>query len=148
MGRVSVVGSANVDHVVRVPHLPRPGETVLGTGYAQHMGGKGANQAVAASRLGAAVRFVGAVGTDAASDQARHALEADGVDCSAITRVDGAVTGIALISVDDAGENQISLAPGANLLLEAGSVALAVADARPDVVLAVLEVPMAAVVAA
>ena len=148
MGRVSVVGSTNVDHVVRVPHLPAPGETVLGAGYAQHLGGKGANQAVAASRLGAAVQFVGAVGTDAAGDQALRALAADGVDCSATTRVEGAATGIALISVDDAGENQIALAPGANLLLDAARAAVAVADAQPDVVLAVLEAPMPAVVAA
>jgi len=65
VGRAAVVGSANVDHVVRVPHLPLPGETVLGSAYAQHMGGKGANEAVAASRLGADVFFIGAVGTDA-----------------------------------------------------------------------------------
>jgi len=146
MGRVAVVGSANIDHVVRVPHLPRPGETVLGSAYAQHMGGKGANQAVAASRLGADVFFIGAVGTDAAGALAVASLEAEGVDCSAVAHIADAGSGVALITVDDQGENQIGVAPGANLLLDPAEVAQRVAGAKPSVVLAVLEVPMAAVV--
>jgi len=146
MGRVAVVGSANIDHVVRVPHLPRPGETVLGSAYAQHMGGKGANQAVAASRLGADVFFIGAVGTDAAGALEVASLEAEGVDCSAVARIPDAASGVALITVDDQGENQIGVAPGANLLLDPAEVAQRVAGAKPSVVLAVLEVPMAAVV--
>ena len=148
MGRVAVVGSANIDHVVRVPHLPRPGETVLGSAYTQHMGGKGANQAVAASRLGADVFFIGAVGTDAAGALAVESLEVEGVDCAAVARIPDAASGVALITVDDQGENQIGVAPGANLLLDPVQVAERVAAAEPSVVLAVLEVPMAAVVSA
>ena len=148
MGRVAVVGSANIDHVVRVPHLPRPGETVLGSAYAQHMGGKGANQAVAASRLGADVFFIGAVGTDAAGALAVASLEAEGVDCSAVAHIADAGSGVALITVDDQGENQIGVAPGANQLVDPAEVAERVAAAKPSVVLAVLEVPMAAVVSA
>jgi len=148
MGRVAVVGSANVDHVVRVPHLPRPGETVLGSAYAQHVGGKGANQAVAASRLGADVAFIGAVGTDTAGALAVESLEAEGVDCTAVARIADASSGIALITVDDRGENQIGVAPGANLLIDPAEVASRITAVQPSVVLAVLEVPMVAVVSA
>jgi len=148
MGRVAVVGSANIDHVVVVPHLPRPGETVMGGAYAQHMGGKGANQAVAASRLGAEVFFVGAVGADAAGALAVESLEAEGVDCTAVARMADVASGVALITVDDNGENQIGVAPGANQLLDPVEVRARVAAAEPSVVLSVLEVPMAAVVSA
>jgi ribokinase len=148
MGRVTVVGSANVDHVVRVPHLPRPGETVLGSAYTQHMGGKGANQAVAAARLGADVFFVGAVGTDAGGTLAVQALEAEGVDCSAVAHIAEFATGVALITVDDSGENQIAVAPGANLHLDPAEVSARVAAAEPSVIVSVLEVPIAVVVAA
>jgi ribokinase len=148
MGRVVVVGSANVDHVVRVPHLPSPGETVLGGAYSQHMGGKGANQAVAAARIGAEVTFVGAVGTDAAGALAVEALQAEGVDCSLVAHVADAPTGVAVITVDEHGENQIAVAPGANLMLDAAVVSEHVAAAGPAVILAVLEVPMDAVVGA
>lgn len=148
MGVVVVVGSANVDHVVRVPRLPRPGETVLGTGYAMHLGGKGANQAVAAARMGARVTFVGAVGRDAAGDRSLDALRAEGIDCTTVIRTPDAPTGAAVITVDETGENQIAVAPGANLLLDAVTVAAAVTAAKPAVVLAVLEVPIGSVVAA
>jgi ribokinase len=148
MGRVAVVGSANVDHVIRVPHLPGPGETVLGSSYAMHMGGKGANQAVAAARLGAGVDFIGAVGADAAGDLTMESLEADGVGCAFVSRLSEGATGMALITVDDRGENQIAVAPGANLALDPGSVREAIGRIRPRAVLAVLEVPMAVVVSA
>jgi ribokinase len=148
MGRVAVVGSANVDHVIRVPHLPAPGETVLGSYYAQYMGGKGANQAVAAARLGASAHFIGAFGTDAAGDEALRSLETEGVDCRGVARVAEAASGAAVIAVDGQGENQIAVAPGANLLLDPGDVTSAVEALQPSVVLAVLEVPMAAVLAA
>ncbi len=148
MGRVAVVGSANIDHVVRVPHLPRPGETVLGSRYAQHVGGKGANQAVAAARLGASVHFIGALGTDAAGDVALQALEAEGIDCTAVARIEDAASGVAVITVDDRGENQIAVAPGTNLLLDQGAVASQIATLHPGLVLAVLEIPMAVVLAA
>jgi ribokinase len=148
MGRVAVVGSANIDHVVRVPHLPRTRETVLGSGYAQHMGGKGANQAVAACRLGAAVRFIGALGTDEAGDLAVQSLEAEGVDCTAVARIPEAASGVALITVDAQGENQIAVAPGANLLIDPGQVAARIGPFQPALVLAVLEISMAVVLSA
>ena len=115
--RVVVVGSINVDLVVAVEHLPAAGETVAGGRFAQHGGGKSANQAVAAARLGAAVTLVGAVGSDAMGDEAVEALEAEGIDVAGIVRVD-APTGVALIVVDAAGENQIAVASGANAALE------------------------------
>jgi ribokinase len=115
--RVVVVGSINVDLVVAVERLPAAGETVAGGRFAQHGGGKSANQAVAAARLGAAVTLVGAVGSDAMGDEAVEALEAEGVDVAGIARVD-APTGVALIVVDARGENQIAVASGANAVLE------------------------------
>jgi len=148
MGVVVVVGSANVDHVVRVPRLPRHGETVLGSGYAMHLGGKGANQAVAAARMGASVAFIGAVGRDAAGDRSLDALWAEGIDCTAVIRTADAPTGAAVITVDETGENQIAVAPGANLLLDPATVAAAVAATSPAFLLAVLEIPMASVLAA
>ncbi len=114
--RVVVVGSINVDLVVVAERLPAAGETVAGGRFAQHGGGKSANQAVAAARLGAAVTFVGAVGHDALGDEALAALEAEGIDVSGVTRMD-APTGVALIVVDAAGENQIAVASGANAAL-------------------------------
>jgi ribokinase len=112
-----VVGSINVDLVVAVEHLPAAGETVAGGRFAQHGGGKSANQAVAAARLGAAVTLVGAVGEDAMGDDAIAALEAEGIDVSGVARVD-APTGVALIVVDAEGENQIAVASGANAALD------------------------------
>lgn len=143
-----MVGSANVDLVVRVPHLPHAAETVLGSSFEQHMGGKGANQAVAAARLGADVFFVGAVGTDAAGSLVVQGLEDEGVDCSAVARRTNVATGVALITVDDSGENQIAVAPGANLVVDAREVSNRVAAEDPSVVMSVLEMPMPVVVAA
>jgi ribokinase len=107
------VGSVNVDLVVAVERLPAPGETVAGGRFAQHGGGKSANQAVAAARLGADVAFVGAIGDDAMGEGAVAALAAEGIDVSGVARLD-APTGVALIVVDAAGENQIAVASGAN----------------------------------
>ena len=114
--RVVVVGSINVDLVVAVPRLPRAGETVAGGRFARHGGGKGANQAVAAARLGAPVSFVGAVGDDEMGDEAVRALAAEGIDVSGVSRLEDP-TGVALIVVDSAGENQIAVASGANAAL-------------------------------
>jgi ribokinase len=111
--RVVVVGSVNVDLVVAVEQLPAAGETVTGGRFAQHGGGKSANQAVAAARLGADVAFVGAIGDDAMGEGAVAALAAEGIDVSGVARLD-APTGVALIVVDAAGENQIAVASGAN----------------------------------
>lgn len=144
-GRVVVAGSANMDLVVHTPRLPTAGETVLGGDLLRAPGGKGANQAVAAARSGARVRFVGALGGDAFGDELLAALLEDGVDVSHVTRV-GRPTGTALIVVDDAGENLIAVAPGANLALSASDVEAAVDSA--NVVLVQLEIPMPCVLAA
>ena len=108
---LTVVGSINLDLVARVDRLPRPGETVTGARFERFPGGKGANQAVAAARLGASVRLVGAVGEDPDADEALSGLRGAGVELDLAT---GSATGIALILVDSAGENQIVVVPGAN----------------------------------
>lgn len=110
---IAVVGSLNLDLVARVPHLPAPGETVLGSVLERHHGGKGGNQAVAVARLGVPVAFFGAVGRDAFGDELAAGLAAEGVDIAGLVRVQ-APTGCALINVGPHGENQISVLPGAN----------------------------------
>jgi ribokinase len=112
-GRVGVCGSVNMDVFGYAPKLPAPGQTVLGRRLAYAPGGKGANQAVAARRMGAEVRFVGACGRDPFGDQVAAALAADGIDITGLARLD-METGVALIVVDDNGENQIVALPGAN----------------------------------
>jgi ribokinase len=124
---VVVVGSVNADLVVSVRRLPRPGETVSGGTFARHGGGKGANQAVAAARLGARVAFVGAVGDDDLGEEALRELAAEGVDVSAAARLEGVATGVAVIVVDERGENQIAVASGANAALTGDAVAAALA---------------------
>lgn len=111
---ITVVGSINLDFVAAAPKLPRAGETVTGATLARHPGGKGANQALAARRLGAAVRLIGRVGEDAMADEATALLDADGVDLSGVERDAEASTGVALIAVEPHGENQIVVAAGAN----------------------------------
>jgi ribokinase len=115
---VFVVGSINIDLVVRVERLPAPGETVTGGDFARHHGGKGANQAVAAARLGAAVTFVGAVGDDEHGRAALDDLRTEGVNTGGVAIVSDTPTGIALIVVDSHGENQIAVASGANGTLD------------------------------
>jgi len=115
---VLIVGSINVDLVCSVERLPRPGETVTGGTFARHPGGKGGNQAVAASRLGASVAFVGAVGADGDGDTALADLAAEGIDVGGVCRLEDVATGVALITVDAAGENQIAVASGANARLD------------------------------
>jgi ribokinase len=156
---VVVVGSVNADLVVSVERLPRAGETVSGGTFARHGGGKGANQAVAAARAGARVAMVGAVGADDLGDEALRELADEGIDVSAVARLEGVATGVAAIVVDERGENQIAVASGANARLRAAEIALAlprllVPDAAADdssreagVVLLGHEVPEAAVVA-
>ena len=108
---LTVVGSINLDLVTRVERLPRPGETVSGGKLERYPGGKGANQAVAAARLGAHVRLVGAVGDDAFAREALSGLQAAGVE---LELEEVGETGVALIYVDDAGETEIVVSPGAN----------------------------------
>jgi ribokinase len=146
---VIVVGSVNVDLVVRAPRLPAPGETVTGGQFSRHPGGKGGNQAVAAARLGARVAMVGAVGDDDHGEAALDDLRGARVDVSRVLRLP-APTGVAAIIVDDAGENQIAVASGANHLLGADEVREAVDGLAVDgaVVLISLELADAAVAAA
>ena len=121
------LGSINADHVYRVPHLPRPGETLAATGYSRGPGGKGANQSVAAARAGARVVHIGAVGADGGWLVA--GLHRAGVDTDSIATVE-AITGHAIVTVDDAGENAIVIHPGANRALGDADVAAALGPAR------------------
>lgn len=119
---VIVVGSINVDLIVHASRLPRPGETVTGGRFERAGGGKGANQAVAAARTGAAVALVGAVGADEHGDHALAELRGEGIDVSAVRRLPTTATGVALITVDAAGDNQIAVASGANHALDGDTV--------------------------
>ena len=127
-GRICVVGSLNLDRTYDVPELPASGATVHATGFLRSPGGKGANQAVAAARLGATVQLVGAVGRDTAAEDLLRAVENDGVDVSAIVRT-GEPTGEAVIVVDESGENVIVVSGGANLALTPDAVDQAHGDA-------------------
>jgi ribokinase len=138
--RITVVGSANVDLVARCERLPRAGETVTDAVFERLPGGKGANQAVAAARLGARTRFVGRIGMD---DLVLRSLEREGVDTSGVVR-EGGESGVALILVEASGENVIVVAPGANARLSPGEVDIGEADG----VICQLEIPIAVVVAA
>jgi ribokinase len=117
MSDIAVLGSANLDLVVRQPRLPQPGETMFGMGFTTVPGGKGLNQAVAAARAGGSVAFVGAVGSDVFGAQLRERLAADGVDVATLRTVD-VPTGTAHIAVLDDGENSIVVVPGANGAVE------------------------------
>jgi ribokinase len=117
-----VVGSLNTDLLVRVRVLPGPGETVTGGVFEMAGGGKGANQAVAAARAGAAVAMVGAVGADEFGARLLEELAGEGVSVAGVARLRGVATGLAAIVVDEQGENQIAVASGANHVLRAGDV--------------------------
>ncbi|GAA1558999.1 ribokinase [Kribbella lupini] len=144
MADVVVVGSANVDLVLPVQRIPRPGETVLASGLTRGPGGKGANQAVASARAGASTAFVAALGADDGGALLREAL--DGVDLSLVQIVD-APTGTAIITVDADGENAITVAPSANAELRLTPEARA-AVAEAKIVLSQLEIPFGTVQAA
>jgi ribokinase len=135
--RLTVVGSINVDLVARVERLPRPGESVTGATFTRVPGGKGANQAVAAARLGAEVQLLACVGDDELAALALTGLESVGVKLDRLKRVEGP-TGVALITVDAAGDNEIVVAPGANLELRPEDLDLGDTDA----VLCQLEIPL------
>lgn len=147
---VVVVGAVNVDLVVAAPRLPGPGETVVGAGVQRHGGGKGANAAVAAARAGARVLLVGAVGADDTGAAALAELRADGVDTKHVVELEGVPTGVALIVVDDRGENQIAVGAGANAAVSAEHVREAMDRALPGAgcVLVSTEIDAAAVAAA
>lgn len=141
--RILVVGSINMDLVVVTERLPAPGETVTGGTLLRAHGGKGANQAVAARRLGAEVRLIGAVGDDAFGTELRQALHAEGIAVEGVATLPDTPSGTALIMVDAVGHNQIAVASGANLHLSVDHVApYADAFAWAQVVLCQLEVPL------
>lgn len=145
--RLVVVGSANLDLVLSVPSLPRPGETVMATGLLRAPGGKGANQAVAAARLGADVRLVAAVGDDPAGSEILQALRGDGLG-DGVEVVPGAPTGTAVVVVDAAGDNTVTVVPGANALLEPEPALARAGIEGADALLLQLEVPLPVNVAA
>jgi ribokinase len=146
-GSVVVVGSANIDQILRVATIPAPGETVLATGSSTALGGKGQNQAVAAARAGAATTFIGAVGGDGFGRQILDGLAADDIDTSHV-RVEPGATGTALIAVDDRGENSIIVDAGANARLVGLLPTDLVAIASAAVLLVQLEIPLATVIEA
>jgi ribokinase len=120
--RLAVVGSLNMDLVTRTPHIPVPGETIIGSDFHSVPGGKGANQAVAAARVGGSVSMVGRLGNDAFADPLLENLAAAGVDHTFVTRDPEAATGVALIVVDIAGQNSIVVASGANMRLSPADI--------------------------
>ena len=149
MGTIVVVGSSNTDMIVRVPHLPAPGETVLGGTFHRAAGGKGANQAVAAARAGGTVSFVGCLGEDGLGRDALQGLRDEGLDVGSVVRAPSEPSGVALIFVDDAGENCIAVAPGANAgLLPEHIQGVEGLLAAADVVVLQLEIPEQTVAAA
>jgi ribokinase len=145
--RITVLGSLNMDISVTVPRLAGPGETVLGSAARLQPGGKGANQAVAAARLGASVRMAGCCGDDDFGRTLRSALEAAGVDVTAVRIVAGVPSGLALITVDATGENSITVAPGANGLAGPPEAA-ASAAADCDALILSAEIPVPVLAAA
>jgi len=146
---IAVVGSANLDLVTDVARVPLVGETVLGGDLRRIPGGKGANQAVAASRLGRSVAMIGRVGNDEAGTILLDSLAADGVDTTHVSLTDGVPSGVALISVQADGDNAIVVSPGANARLNPSDIkAAAGVLASAAVTLLQLEIPMDAVLAA
>jgi len=144
--KVVIVGSLNMDLVTRLPRLPRPGETLAGQSFVTVPGGKGANQAVAAARLGASVAMIGCVGADAYGQQLRDGLLAEGIDCTGVTVIDDQPSGVATILVDDHSQNAIVIVAGAN-----GQLTTALIDSfekllsHAEVIICQLEVPLASV---
>lgn len=140
--RIAVLGSANIDLVCRVPNLPKPGETVRASSVSRYRGGKGANQAVAAARLGAAVEFYGMVGIDAFGDTLLSGFSENGVDASAVERAGTCSSGTATIWVADDGENSIVIASGANGCIDNDYVDRYLESlAQVDVLLLQFEIP-------
>ena len=149
MAHISVLGSLNMDLVLRVPMLPARGETVLGDRLLRFGGGKGANQAAAAARLGASVRMIGRVGSDAFGQELVRGLAEDGVNVAGVAQDEDEPSGAAAILVETSGENLIAVAPGANARVGEAEVArLLEMLAAGDVLVLQLEVPLATVLSA
>ena len=141
--KIIVIGSSNTDMICKVPQIPRPGETIMGTEFFTVQGGKGANQAVAAARAGGDVTFIACVGNDAFGHQAIESYKNEGINISCIQKIEGVATGVALINVADSGENSISVAPGANARLSCEMIDAYQKDIlAADLVLLQLEIPI------
>ncbi|MCS4435818.1 ribokinase [Aquiflexum gelatinilyticum] len=147
--KILVIGSANMDMVIRTDHFPTPGETIMGGEFSLIPGGKGANQAVASARLGGDVCFITQLGKDIFGDQNLENFKREGIDTSFIKQNPNQPTGVALITVDKSGENTIIVAPGANHTLSVAEISSASnAFQQADIVLVQLEVPVPIVVEA
>ena len=142
--RICVVGSANMDLIWQGPHLPAAGETVSGGEFFSSLGGKGANQASAAARLGAHVSFVGCVGNDVYGEEIKQDFASNGVDATFMRIVDAAATGTALINIDSKGENTIAVAPGANRHVTREHIEEAIEALRPEILVVGFEIGVAA----
>jgi ribokinase len=146
MSKIIVVGSSNTDMVIKAKKHPLPGETVLGGSFLMNPGGKGANQAVAAARLGGIVMFVTKTGNDLFGDEALHTLTREGIDTGYIVKDPKNPSGVALITVDEYGENAIVVAPGSNGTLTAYDIDEKVFGTDPsDIFLMQLEIPVSTV---
>ncbi len=150
MARIAVIGSLNMDLIVRVPRIPKPGETILGADDLLMIpGGKGANQAYASAKLGAEVAMIGRVGDDTFGEQLINSLKKAGVDTQHITHDTDASTGIALIVVEEGGQNSIVVSSGANGRVTPSDVSRAESLIRSaDLILLQLEIPLPAVIKA
>lgn len=147
MGKIIVIGSTNTDMVVRAPHMPLPGETLMGQDFNVVAGGKGANQAVASARAGGRVTFITKVGSDNFGEKAKAGFEADGIDTTFVYKDTQNPSGVAIIVVDDkTGQNSIVVAPGANATLSVDEIEKAEPSiAEADILLVQLEIPLGAV---
>jgi ribokinase len=145
--QIAVIGSSNTDMVVRTARLPKPGETLLGGKFFMNPGGKGANQAVAAARLGGNVIFIARTGNDIFGREARELFQKEGIDVSRIYTDETNPSGVALINVDENGENCIAVAPGANDKLSVDDLKNAREDiTRSAIILIQLEIPLESVI--
>ncbi|MDJ1483982.1 ribokinase [Cytophagaceae bacterium YF14B1] len=143
MKKILVFGSSNTDMVIQAEHLPLPGETILGGKFAMHAGGKGANQAVAAARMGGNVTFIAKVGNDLFGQQARQQFITEGITTDYILTDPDHPSGVALITVDNKGENSIVVASGSNATLSPSDVSAAIELINSDtIVLLQLEIPI------
>lgn len=141
--KIIVVGSVNMDMVVKTDHIPVPGETMLGGSFFMNPGGKGANQAVSVARLGGDVLFITKIGDDIFGKQSSQLFDEEGIDTSGLIPDDNSPSGVALITVDKSGENSIVVAPGANANLSPAEVEKVLSNtSQADIMLMQLEIPM------
>lgn len=149
MKKLTVLGSVNADHVISVPHFAKPGETLTGSNYHIAYGGKGANQAVAAARLGANIDFIACIGDDDIGQAMKKAFAQDGMNTDAVVEIKNKMTGIAMIQVSASGENSIVISAGANAYLNEDIIdTFADKIIQADALLMQLETPLSAVISA